>query len=137
MATINENGQTCLEVNGIEKREHDAGRSEYNFENPYGVTHPNALSDGDPKGKGTGGSHTSWQPYCEPGETHGINYKNFNTSSGGGSYDIEGRNGIGGRRFAMTQSLYNQENPYGLNLISTVENQRQGQYYFGKTTKNL
>jgi hypothetical protein len=39
----------------------------------YGETHPNALSDGDNKGKGTGG-----------------NADQLNTNSGGGDWDING-----------------------------------------------
>ena len=60
-----ENGQTCLEKRGIEERENELPRSHYNENDPYGPTHPDAMSDGDPQGKGTGhGGHTAWQPDC-------------------------------------------------------------------------
>ena len=64
MATY-ENGQSCLEKRGIEERSEEIVRSDYNQENPYGPTHPDAMSDGDAQGKGTGhGGHTAWTPDC-------------------------------------------------------------------------
>ena len=38
---------------GIEERNNEIVRSDYNIEDQYGSTHKNALSDGDPLGKGT------------------------------------------------------------------------------------
>lgn len=128
MATVI-NGQTCLEARGIEERHNEIVRNDYNIDNPYGPTHPNALSDGDPKGKGTGHQgHTSWLPSCDK-PTNAIDYSNFDTQHGGNQYDIEGRNGIGGRLNAIVNSLYNAENPYGLGLVDTIENINEGQYY--------
>lgn len=128
MATVI-NGQTCLEARGIEERHNEIVRNDYNIDNQYGPTHPNALSDGDPKGKGTGHQgHTSWLPDCTK-PTNAIDYSNFDTQHGGGQYDIEGRNGIGGRLNAIVNSLYNAENPYGLSLVDTIENINEGQYY--------
>ena len=60
-----------------------------------------------------------------------IDYSNFDTINGGGLYDIEGRNDIGGRRRAMASSMYNQEYQYGANLVNTEENVMQGQYQVG------
>lgn len=128
MATVI-NGQTCLEARGIEERHNEIVRNDYNIDAPYGPTHPNALSDGDPKGKGTGHQgHTSWLPSCDK-PTNAIDYSNFDTQHGGNQYDIEGRNGIGGRLNAIVNSLYNAENPYGLSLVDTIENVNEGQYY--------
>lgn len=128
MATVI-NGQTCLEARGIEERHNEIVRNDYNIDNQYGPTHPNALSDGDPKGKGTGHQgHTSWLPSCDK-PTNAIDYSNFDTQHGGNQYDIEGRNGIGGRLNAIVNSLYNAENPYGLSLVDTIENINEGQYY--------
>lgn len=128
MATVI-NGQTCLEARGIEERHNEIVRNDYNINNQYGPTHPNALSDGDPKGKGTGHQgHTSWLPSCDK-PTNAIDYSNFDTQHGGNQYDIEGRNGIGGRLNAIVNSLYNAENPYGLSLVDTIENVNEGQYY--------
>ena len=131
-----ENGQTCLEKRGMDERSEEIVRSDYSQENPYGPTHPDAISDGDPQGKGTGGSHTHWLPDCTK-PTNMIDYSNFNTFDGGGEYDIKGRNGIGGRERALTQSIYNQENQYGAELVNTAENVAQGQYYIGMTTKHM
>lgn len=137
MGTINENGQTCLELRGIDERNEEIVRNDYTKENPYGPTHPDAVSNGDIQGKGTGhGGHTAWLPDCTKGTTT-INYSNFDTEHGGGLYDIKGRNGIGGREKAMASSLYNKENPYGANLVKTDESIRQGQYFNGRTTKHL
>lgn len=131
MSTI-ENGQSCLEKRGMEERHQEIVRSDYNIENPYSATHNDALSDGDVQGKGTGhGGHTAWLPDCTKPTTT-INYSNFDTTNGGGYYDIKGRNGIGGRERALASSLYNKENPYGANLIDTEKNQQEGQYVFGQ-----
>lgn len=46
--------QSCLEKRGIEERNNEIVRSDYNIEDQYGSTHKNAISDGDVKGKGTG-----------------------------------------------------------------------------------
>lgn len=137
MSTINENGQTCLETRGITERNNETVRSDYNINDQYSATHPDALSDGDPQGKGTGhGGHSAWLPDCSKPNNQ-INYSNFDTFNGGGQYDIDGRNGIGGRKRALASELYNSENEYSANLISTAENIAQGQYYIGQTTKHL
>ena len=130
MSTI-ENGQSCLEKRGMEERSQEIVRSDYNRENEYGPTHKDALSDGDVQGKGTGGSHTHWLPSCAKPTTT-IDYSNFDTTNGGGLYDIKGRNGIGGREYAINASLYSKEMPYGANLIDTTRNQEDGQYVFGQ-----
>lgn len=136
MATINENGQSCLEVRGIEERQEEITRNDYNVEDQYGPTHKDAISDGDPLGKGTGhGGHTFFLPDCTKGPST-IDYSNFDTEHGGGQYDIEGRNGIGGRNRVTTYNLYNKENQYGANLVKTAENIAQGQFFNGRTVKN-
>lgn len=120
--------QTCLEKRGIEERNNEIVRSDYNIENQYGAAHPDAISNGDPQGKGTGhGGHTASLPNCHLGTTM-IDYSNFDTMNGGGLYDIEGRNDVGGRRKAMASSMYNPEFQYGANLVNTEENLMQGQF---------
>lgn len=120
--------QSCLEKRGIEQRKIELVRSDYNIEDQYSAAHPNAISNGDPAGKGTNhGGHTHFLPDCNKPTTT-IDYSNFDTTSGGGQYDIEGRNGIGGRKYLETISMYNKENFYSANLINTEENLRQGQY---------
>lgn len=141
MATY-ENGQSCLEKRGIDERENEISRSDYNAKDPYGPTHPDAMSDGDPQGKGTGhGGHTAWQPDCTK-PTNMIDYSNFDTFSTedhtiGGLYDIKGRNDVGGREKSMASSMFNHERPYGAELVNTTENVLLGQYQFGQTTKHL
>jgi hypothetical protein len=140
MASTVENGQTCLEKRGMEERHQEITRSDYNIEDQYGPTHKDAISDGDAQGKGTGhGGHTHFLPDCTK-PTNMINYANFYSENGGGYYDIEGRNGISGRKRALATSLYNKETEYGPKLVDTSKNVADGQYYFGqqigqKTTK--
>ena len=132
MASTVENGQTCLEKRGMEERHEEIVRSDYNIENQYGPTHPDAMSDGDPQGKGTGhGGHTHFLPDCTKPTTT-INYQNFDTENGGGYYDIKGRNGISGRDNALAISLYNKQIQYGPTLVDTSKNVAEGQYYFGQ-----
>ena len=132
MASTVENGQTCLEKRGMEERHQEITRSDYNIEDQYGPTHKDAISDGDAQGKGTGhGGHTHFLPDCTKPTTT-INYSNFDTENGGGYYDIEGRNGISGRKRAMATSLYNKEIEYGPKLVDTSANVADGQYYFGQ-----
>lgn len=132
MASTVQNGQTCLEKRGMEERHEEITRSDYNIENQYGPTHPDAISDGDPQGKGTGhGGHTHFLPDCTKPTTT-INYSNFDSENGGGYYDIKGRNGISGRERALAISLYNKEIQYGPTLVDTSANVAEGQYYFGQ-----
>ena len=132
MASTVVNGQTCLEKRGMEERHEEITRSDYNIENQYGPTHPDAISDGDPQGKGTGhGGHTHFLPDCTKPTTT-INYSNFDSENGGGYYDIKGRNGISGRERALAISLYNKEIQYGPTLVDTSANVADGQYYVGQ-----
>lgn len=124
------NNQSCLEKRGIEEREQELVRNDYQRDSDeYSATHNDALSNGDPLGKGTGhGGHTHYLPDCN-GPKNMINYSNFDTFNGGGQYDIEGRNDVGGRRKAMASSLYNPENEYGSTSVSSEINRIAGQYY--------
>ena len=120
--------QSCLEKKGIEERKEHIVRSDYNIEDQYSANHSDAKSNGDPLGKGVGGSHTHWLPDCSKPSSM-IDYSNFDTHSyAGGSYDIEGRNGIGGRNYLKTISMYNENYQYGSHLVNTEENLNQGQY---------
>ena len=132
-----ENGQSCLEKRGMEERGQEVVRSDYNKENPYGPTHSDAISNGDPQGKGTGhGGHTSYLPDCTK-PTNMIDYSNFDTFHGGGQYDIEGREGVSGRERSLARSMYNQEYQYGADLVNTAANVNDGQYFVGMTTKHM
>lgn len=120
--------QSCLEKRGIEQRAIEIVRSDYNENDQYNANHSDAISNGDALGKGTQhGGHSHYLPDCNK-PTSMINYSNFDTTNGGGLYDIEGRNDVGGRRKAMSQSLYNQDYQYGANLVNTEENLKQGQF---------
>lgn len=119
--------QSRLESEAIDKRHELEVISDYQKNtNEYGEQHQDALSNGDPQGKGTGVS----MGYSVPGQTtnKGINYANIVTNSGGGLYDIEGRNGIGGRRYLETINMYNAENSYGVDSVDTSKNVAEGQF---------
>jgi len=130
--------QSCLEKRGIEERNTEIVRSDYNINDQYSATHKDALSDGDVQGKGSGhGGHTHYLPDCNK-PTGTIDYSNFDTSPSsniGGCYDIKGRNGIGGREYAMSVSMYNDQTPYSAALVETDQNVAQGQYQVGYTQK--
>ena len=131
MATI-QNGQTCLEARGMEERKVELTRSDYNIEDQYSSTHPDALTGNGPLGKGSGHhGHTHFLPDCTKPTTT-IDYSNFDTFNGGGCYDINGRNGIGGRIRLMNYCLYSSENEYGPNSVSTEQNREDGQYFMGQ-----
>lgn len=125
--------QSCLEIRGIQERKDEIVRSDYNIERQYSSSHPDAISDGDPQGKGTNhGGHTHFLPNCTKNKNE-MDYSNFDTTAGGGLYDIEGRNNIGGRNKALNSSMYNKIYKYDGNLIDTQENVRQGQFQVGVT----
>lgn len=123
--------QSCLEKRGMEERHTEIVRSDYNIEDQYSSTHSDAISNGDPQGKGTGhGGHTHFLPDCNKPSSM-IDYSNFDTKQGGGQYDIEGRNGIGGRNWSMAVSMYNHETPYSAALVETDQNVADHQYQIG------
>jgi hypothetical protein len=121
--------QTCLEKKGIEARGEALVRNDYSRIDEYSDLHSDALSNGDPQGKGTGiGGHTHSTPDSSRPST--IDYSNFDTMNGGGLYDIEGRNGVGGRNFLMNISVYNAQHEYGPNSVDTSANISDGQVRF-------
>ena len=125
MATINETGQSCLEVHGIENRNIMIAREDYSRENEYGPNHPDALAtDGKVLGKGTGGGHTFRLPTCSTNETKNmIDYSNFTTTEEpGGCYDKKAR------QESLARSFYNKENMYGSSLVNTEKNEQEGQH---------
>lgn len=118
--------QTCLEKKGIDSRNETIVRNDYNISDVYSDTHKDAMSDGDALGKGTGhGGHVHSIPDCN--KPSAINYSNFDTENGGGIYDIEGRNGKGGRNFLKTISKYSSINEYGAHMVDTSANLADGQ----------
>ena len=119
--------QSRIESEALDKRHELEVISTYQKNtNEYNEQHKDALSTGDPQGKGTGVS----MGYSVPGQTtnKGINYSNIATNSGGGLYDIEGRNGIGGRMYLETINMYNAEKSYGIDSVDTSKNVAEGQF---------
>ena len=123
--------QSCLENRGIKARHEEIVRNDYGNNNEYSSTHKNAIGGEDSIGKGSPSikGHNDWLPDCTKPTTM-INYSNFDTENGGNMYDINGRNGIGGRKQSLVRSMYNKENQYGADLIETEENIKDGQIRF-------
>lgn len=127
--------QTCLEITGITERNIEITRNDYTKFDQYSNIHSDALSNGDPQGKGSGhGGHTHSVPNCSLPKTL-MDYSNFDTHAEniGGSYDI-GLGGVsyngrsGGRTFLKTISVYNEENAYNsnANIVDTIANIEDG-----------
>ena len=131
--------QSPLEIKGFQKRDELLVRNDYTKNEEYNETHKDAISDGDPQGKGTRhGGHTHVVPNHELAlnDENSVwyspyNYSQLDTENGGGQYDIEGRNGIGGRNWLKTISKFDEEHPYGLNYVDTSLNVAEGQYVAG------
>ena len=122
--------QSCLEKKAIEERQVELARNDYRKTEEYSISHKDAISDGNPLGKGTGhGGHGFWLPDCSRGQTE-INYSNFDTENGGGKYDIEGRNGIGGKNYLTSINLYGKNNQYTRDSIDMSANIADGQVDF-------
>lgn len=130
--------QTALEKNAIDIRNGVPVRGDistsnvlnntYTKSNEYSALNKDALADGDTKGRGTGhGGHTHTVPNFTKPKTM-FDYSNIDTSlKAGNSYDINGRNGVGGREFLRTINIYSSENEYSADIIDTSKNVSDGQ----------
>ena len=124
MATIQENGQSYLETEGMQARSEQTARSDYNQAEQYNERHPDALANGDAQGKGTGdfGGHGWSRPDMTKPKSQ-MAYGNFNTSDGGNDCDHTARNTM------MQRSLYNAERQYYRDVtVDTTANRGDGQY---------
>lgn len=119
-----------LEKKGSERRNVELLRNDYERNNEYSSEHEDALTHDDethPFGKGTGeGGHKYSIPNANL-SPYMMDYSNFNTQDGGGSYDKYGRNGIGGRRKLQSINLYGPDNEYGKDSVS-ISSDIIGQY---------
>lgn len=117
--------RTCLEVRSMDARHEQIVRSDYNKDNQYNESHPDALATGDAQGKGTGSSgHGFWLPDCNA-QPNVFRYDNFDTDiSFGAGNDVDNQT----RNQSLTRSLYNQENIYASSEIDTSENVAEGQF---------
>ncbi len=109
------------------ERHEEIARNDYNSIDQYNKNHPDALSNGDAQGKGSGHQgHTHWLPNCN-GELGVIDYRNFDT-------DIESNigncNDVAMRMRSLARSLYNHNTVYGETLIDRSNNIAEGQYVF-------
>ncbi len=116
--------QSCLEKVSMDARHTQESKSDYQRNNQYSATHPDALaSSGNGKGTGHGG-HTHWLPNCS-GTIGLINYSNFDTAiSSGAGNDCDNA----ARDKSLARSLYNDTNEYSLRLVNTSRNVNEGQF---------
>lgn len=120
--------QTRLEQEAVALRKEMLVRNEYQRENnEYSAEHPDAKADGKPLGKGTGSSVKFIRPDKSKPKTQ-MAYTVDTESEAGGLYDIEGRNGVGGRKRGMIFNLYSKDRPYSRESIDTSANVKEGQY---------
>lgn len=122
MATINDNNQSYLEIQGIEARGEQTARSDYNANDEYSETHKDALATGDAQGKGTGnyGGHGFSVPdMTKPKEQ--MNYCGLNTFEGGNNCDYAARETM------LARSIYGPDRQYGVNIKIDTKNNK-GQY---------
>ena len=115
--------QTRLEEEGKVIRNERLIKNEYqkNEEKQYNEEHDTALTHDDelhPLGKGTkSGGHTHITPNRKAPKA--IDYSQFNTENGGGSYDIFGRDEAGGRKRSQMINIYGPDRQYNENSIDT------------------
>lgn len=129
---LNNKKQSTLEKKAIEERQRELVRSDYNKSDAYSDSHIDAISNPNaknkPLGKGTAdGGHMAYVPDASKSSTS-YNYSSLNTISGGGSYDIHGRNEQSGRNRLMAINIYGKTNPYSHESVDTSENLNDGQY---------
>ena len=140
--------QSELEKIGIDERTNEFIKSPYTYneETPYSDAHPDALADGDKKGKGTNTSLSHLSIPSKKGthkSTQGVLGTTVNTdikSGAGNIYDIEGTKGQpntdkafqgdAGRNYLVFGgiNIYNANNEYGSGSVDTTTN-TPGQYW--------
>lgn len=124
MATITRNGQSYLEIEGIQSRKEQTGRSDYQRgRNEYNEEHPDALATGDEQGKGTGdfGGHGWIVPDMTKPKYQMSSL--FNTEEGGNECDYASR------RVMTARSIYGPGREYGIDfVVNTEANVIDGQY---------
>lgn len=123
MATLTENGQSYLEKEALEARHEQMGRSDYNPNNEYNEQHPDALANGDERGKGTGnfGGHGWIVPDMTKPKSQMSGM--FNTEDGGNDCDHAARSVM------INRSIYGPGREYGRDyVVDTIANRIEGQY---------
>lgn len=126
---LNNKKQSNLEIKGIEERDAEIVRSDYNKTNAYSDSHEDAQSHPDDPtkvlGKGTNsGGHQHYVPDYTKMPT-AYNYSNLKTTEGGGYYDIHGRNEQGGRNRLLSINIYNKDNAYSANSVEITDTDAQ------------
>lgn len=116
--------QTKLEKASIDARNAEVAKDTFNsVTNIYSALNPDALSDGKPRGKGTGDA--GMQPAI-PNSTDPITLikPGLASNAGGGLYDIKGVSTIpySGREALTNINIYNNSAPYSAENIDMSQN---------------
>ena len=131
--------QSRLEQEGLELRKETLLNLNYTEgeDTEYSANHKDALSTGDPNGKGSGQAmgYTTVSEARKKTRKDGIRYSNVVTRENdshtiGGDYDINGYGalrGKSGRKANELRNYYSPENEYGLNSVDTTQNVLDGQ----------
>ena len=136
--------QSELERISIDERTTEFLKSPYNYneQTPYSESHPDAIADGDNKGKGTNSSlsHLTIPTTKGTHATATMMGKTVDTDINNGAgdiYDIDGTKGVNmafqgdaGRNYLVFGGInpYNAGNEYGPNSVDTTNN-ITGQYW--------
>ena len=133
--------QSELERIANDERTQEFIKSPYTYDEqtPYSASHPDALADGDEKGKGTNtpSTHLSIPTTKGTYNTSTMMGTTVNTSNGGNIYDTDGTKGVNkafqgdaGRKYLAFGGInpYNENNEYGPQSVDTT-NSVPGQYW--------
>lgn len=123
MATLTEKGQSYLEIEAIDLRHEQMGRSDYSPSDEYNEQHQDALATGDERGKGTGnfGGHGWIVPDMTKPKSQMSGM--FNTEDGGNNCDHSAR------EVMQARSIYGPGREYGVDfVVDTIANRMEGQY---------
>lgn len=134
--------QSRLEKEGIQAREETVVLNFYqkgDNTTEYGTDHEDAKTHNDdshPWGKGD--PTFVGESFVVPDETKSKTEikAQLNTLTGGGSYDINGRMGIGGRKYLNNINIYGPSNEYGTDSVDTSINVNDYEQYTVTTRGN-
>jgi len=124
------NIQTQLEKEAMVLRAQQTSKSDYGPSNEYNALHPDAIADGNEKGKGSGESGVLRDKKPDRSLSTYINIDNpYDTSKGGNNCDNAGRNNM------TAHSLYSPSRQYyngdGGGLQSNSQNKIKNKFTWG------
>lgn len=132
---LNNSKQSNLEAKANVERMTEISRSDYNYHSEYQksddiVGHPEDETKVLGKGLSPDEGYSGHGHYIPDYNASGINYRNLRTDAGGGYYDINGREGQGGRNRLVSINIYNKDNAYSAESVAITDSNEQ--YVFNK-----